>query len=165
MAYQNRTNSNKRIMHSILLAGLLGGTAEVAWVAVYGIWTDSNSIEVLRQITGSIFPSMTQSNFSPYLGLCIHFLLAIALASAFGFLVWKPYQKKLSASATCILALFTLVLVWEVNFLWLLPVLNPQFPKLLPMSVTLISKLGFGLAMAWIFVKEQTQLQAEPIRE
>jgi hypothetical protein len=38
-----------------------------------------------------------------------------------------------------------------VNFLLVLPYLNPHFVDLLPYSVTLASKLLFGLAAATVF--------------
>jgi hypothetical protein len=46
-----------------------------------------------------------------------------------------------------------LIIVWAVNFLVVLPVLNPAFIVLLPDSVTLFSKMLFGTAMALVLQK------------
>ena len=43
-----------------------------------------------------------------------------------------------------------LSLVWMVNFLIVLPVVNPEFVHYLPMGTTLISKMLFGAAMGAI---------------
>ena len=40
-----------------------------------------------------------------------------------------------------------------MNFLVLLPLLNPHFPLLMPYAVTLTSKLLFGAAMSWVLIK------------
>jgi hypothetical protein len=38
-----------------------------------------------------------------------------------------------------------------INFFLILPVVNPDFVTLMPYAVTLASKLGFGIAMGWVF--------------
>jgi hypothetical protein len=47
--------------------------------------------------------------------------------------------------------MLALVAVWAVNFFLALPRINPGFIALLPYSVTLISKLLFGLSAATVF--------------
>jgi len=47
-------------------------------------------------------------------------------------------------------ALAALATIWAVNFLVLLPQLNPAFVALLPPAVTLLSKLLFALGMGGV---------------
>ena len=49
------------------------------------------------------------------------------------------------ATASAVLAA-----IWVVNFLVVLPIVNAEFVSLLPYSVTLGSKLLFGVAMAMV---------------
>jgi hypothetical protein len=48
------------------------------------------------------------------------------------------------------LVILALAAVWAVNFLIVLPYINPEFVRLLPYSVTLLSKLLFGLSAATV---------------
>jgi hypothetical protein len=41
--------------------------------------------------------------------------------------------------------------IWAINFFVILPVVNAEFVTLMPYAVTLASKLGFGVAMGWVF--------------
>jgi hypothetical protein len=56
------------------------------------------------------------------------------------------------------LVILTLATVWAVNFLLVLPYLNPRFVDLLPYSVTLASKLLFGLAAATVLRNQAMRL-------
>jgi hypothetical protein len=46
------------------------------------------------------------------------------------------------------LVMLALLAVWAANFFIALPYLNPEFVRLLPYHVTLLSKLLFGLSAA-----------------
>jgi hypothetical protein len=56
------------------------------------------------------------------------------------------------------LVTLALATVWAVNFLVALPYLNPGFVNLLPYSVTLVSKLLFGVSAAMVFRIERMRL-------
>ncbi len=132
----------------VLLAGVGGGLAEVLWVAFYTALAPISGIEVARQITASVFPGLASAAVAPLLGVGIHLLLSPLLAIAFAFIVWLPFARFYGMAGTMISALVVLVSIWAVNFFIVLPVLNPAFVTLMPYSVTLISKILFGLAMA-----------------
>jgi len=131
----------------ILLAGLCGGAAEIAWVALYSAATGAEGWEVARQVTASVLPGASRSALAPAAGLAIHMLLAIVLAAAFAVAWWRFAPRPMRLESVVITALAALGGVWAVNFYILLPAWNPGFLALLPLSVTLISKLLFGLAM------------------
>jgi len=81
---------------TLVLAGLAGGMAEVAWVAGYCAVTPLTGGTVLGEITNSVFPAWASAPFAPALGMLIHFTLAIAVALAFGLAVSRSYAAKRS---------------------------------------------------------------------
>lgn len=133
-------------MRPILLAGLLGGVAEIAWIALYGGLADANAAEVSRQITATVVPPLAGSMHAPALGIAIHLMLSLALAAAFAVAVRGAGIVR-SSTGIIAFAVAALALVWSVNFHLVLPLWNPAFATLLPAGVTLASKLLFGLAM------------------
>ena len=142
-------NHHAHTMHrAIILAGLAGAMAEVLWVALYCAVTPLSGAEVLRQITASLFPGMVESAWASALGMSIHLVLGIAVAYAFGLLVWRTFARRFGAGATLGLAMVALSAIWTVNFFVLLPVMNPLFVGLMPYAVTFVSKVLFAIAMA-----------------
>ena len=53
---------------------------------------------------------------------------------------------------------FILIAVWAVNFLVVLPHINPEFVHLLPYSVTLLSKLLFAVAATTVLQTRRLRL-------
>lgn len=129
-------------------AGLAGGLAEVLWVAIYSVLTGSDVSEIASQVTVSVFPALGGAAGTVWLGLGIHFGLSLLLAAGFVLVVGRSLVYR--PARTAIAAVAALAAVWVVNFLLILPVLNPAFIALLPYPVTLFSKLLFGLAMAQV---------------
>jgi len=133
----------------VAAAGLAGGLAEVLWVASYSALTGMDGAEVARQVTASVFPALAGASGAAWLGLGIHLGLSLLLAAGFvlaaaRWLARRPPAVVFAASAAA------LAMVWAINFLLVLPALNPTFVSLLPYPVTLVSKLLFGAAMAWV---------------
>jgi hypothetical protein len=138
-----------RAMHrAIVLAGLAGAMAEVICVALFCALTPLNGGEVLRQITASVFLTMSGSAWAPVLGLLLHFALGVAVAYAFGLLIWQTFARRMGAATTLGTALLALAAIWTFNFFVLLPVVNAEFIGLMPYAVTFVSKVLFGVAMA-----------------
>ena len=133
---------------AILAAGLIGGLAEVVWVAAYSAFTSADASVVAREIVYSLFPfagaTATAAN-----GLAIHLVLSILLAAVFGLVLWRPLLRGMGLAMNLIFACTALALVWVVNFGLVLPVMNPVFVDLLPYAVTFVSKLLFGAAMGF----------------
>jgi len=144
----------------IMIAGLVGGLAEVAWIAAYSVATPVAASEVLRQIVASVAPALAGTALAPALGLGIHLGLSVLLGLGFGLAIWRPALRHFRRWATLALAIAVLAAVWAFNFLVLLPVLNPQFVELMPPAVTLASKLLFGIAMALTLQQVSGRLRA-----
>lgn len=133
---------------SILVAGMAGGLAEVAWVGLYCMFKPLSGGDVAREITASVFPGLAALPSAALLGVAIHFLLSLLLAAGFVFATSRLFTPRWRAAGLFAGALVALALVWAVNFFIVLPAINPVFVGLMPYTVTLISKLLFGVAMA-----------------
>lgn len=137
----------KKAMKIILLAGICGGMAELAWITLVSAVTPVSGMEVARQVSATVLPAMADAAGAVSAGIAIHLLLSILLAAGFIRIVWLPYSRKLSPISLLLVATAALSGVWAINFLIILPVLNPVLVSLMPYAVTLISKILFGIAM------------------
>jgi hypothetical protein len=143
------SNVESHVLHrTLVLAGLGGAAAEVLWVGLFCALTPLSGGEVLRQITASIFPTMYASPWAPILGLLLHFALGVAVAYAFGALIWQTFARRRGTGTTLAMALLALAVIWAFNFFALLPAINAEFVGLMPYTVTFGSKVLFGIAMA-----------------
>jgi len=141
-------SESRATTRAILRAGFAGALAEVVWIGLFCAATPLGGSEVLRQITASIVPAAAGTGYAPALGLAIHFVLGVSVATAFALLVWRPWARSRGVAATFATALLALGLIWTVNFFVVLPAINPLFVGLMPYGVTLLSKLLFAVAMA-----------------
>lgn len=138
---------------TLVLAGLAGGIAEVAWVGAYDAVNHANSLQVLRQIVASVAPGLTTTSAAPVLGMAMHLLLSVALAIAYGKLIAVPMRCCSGLGASMFAGAVALGAVWALNFFVLLPVLNPAFVELMPYAASLVSKLLFGITMGGVLFK------------
>lgn len=137
----------KQNLRWLMAAGLAGGLAEMVWVGLYGSISGTEIAAVASSITATFFASSVSLAAAPYIGVMIHLLLSVLLAIGFGFIVWPLIRSRFGAYGTLLSSVMVLALVWKVNFYVLLPVVNPEFVSLLPLSVSLVSKTLFGLLM------------------
>jgi hypothetical protein len=133
------------------LAGIAGGIAEIGWIVLYGMVTGTPIEPVARSVVGSVIPALAASSWSAWLGILIHLGLAIALGLGLALAIRSDPRPGDAGRSQFGLVMLALAAVWAVNFLFALPRINPEFVALLPYSVTLISKLLFGLSAAMVF--------------
>lgn len=132
-----------------ILAGLAGGIAEVIWVGCYAAFGGAHAPEIAGQIANTVFPGILNASAAPAVGLAIHLGLSAILGLALAFAlsgVSRHWPAALLPISVGILGL-----IWVLNFMLVLPSLNPVFPTLLPAWVTLASKLFFGTAFGTAF--------------
>jgi hypothetical protein len=127
-----------------VLAGMAGGFAEIAIVALYSAVTGGNAATVAREVA----TAAGLDNSSVVDGLVVHMGLAVALGVGLS-AVMRVLGRRLHKDG----AVFTfmagaLAMIWAINFFVVLPVVSPAFVHLLPYAVTLASKLAFGAAAA-----------------
>ena len=140
---------------SLLLVGSLGGIAggltEIAWVSAYGAATGTPLAPIARGIVQSVLPQAATSASAVALGIVIHLALALMVGIGLAMVIGKLAKTRLESESEFAVAVLALLAIWAVNFFIVLPNLNPAFVGLLPYSVTLVSKLLFGLAAAVTF--------------
>lgn len=132
----------------LLIAGLAGGLIEVIWISLYSLTVSTQVTEIGSAIATTVYPASTEFYLAPVLGLAIHMILSVILAFIFGSLIWPVIERLFHHSTVAMIAsITTLAIVWKINFYLVLPIWNPEFITLLPLTVTLASKVLFGLAM------------------
>lgn len=134
----------------VVIAGLAGGLAEVLWIGASAAILGVDAANVAREVAATVLPAIATSTTVPWMGLVVHFALSIALAVAFSFIIRRagmPAGRGRGLAA----AVVVLASVWAVNFLIVLPWLNPAFTELLPAGVTFVSKLLFAFALWSVF--------------
>jgi len=141
--------NGKTSVSIVLMAGVVGGMAEVLWIVAATMVLSTDGWAISRAVATTVIPDLAASSIAPWVGLLIHFLLSIALATIFV----RAFSRRLGAATLFLAALVALAAIWAFNFLLLLPLINPAFVALLPHPVTLISKLLFGVAMAAVLVR------------
>jgi hypothetical protein len=146
-----------RILRVGVLAGIAGGLAEIAWVGLYGALTGADTASVARGVAGAFSPALASGAYGVASGIAVHMLLAVGLGLAVAAAFSAPLLSRVDGWSKSTLVVLTLGLVWAFNFLVVLPVIDPGFTTLLPIAVTLASKLLFGVGAAVAF-------RAEPIR-
>ncbi len=126
---------------------------EIGWISIYSYISSISAPNVARQISATILPYTADLYYAPMLGIFIHLVLSLILAMFFYVIILKHTVRRYGTLGVILSSLMTLGMVWAINFLIVLPILNPSFISLMPYIVTLISKLLFGAAMGWVLVK------------
>ena len=121
-----------------VMAGAAGGAAEILWIA--GI-APTAAADVAREVSATFHPGLPAAVL---IGIAIHMLLSVALGLALAKILLQ-----FAGAGFLMAALGALAGVWALNFLIVLPLINPAFVTLLPFAVTLASKLLFGAVFGW----------------
>lgn len=142
--------SGRRVLAMGGVAGLIGGAAEVAWIAIYMQLKGGAAAEVARGVSETVFPGSWSAPFAVGLGLVIHMGLALVLGGAIALLIARALPQLAGTAAGFAAVVGALVLVWAMNFLVILPLINPAFVTVVPYAASLTSKLLFGVAAALV---------------
>lgn len=144
---------NKRF-YLIMIAGLTAGLAEIFWIGMYSAVTHTGGWEISRQITASVIPAWEELWIAPILGVVIHLVLSVLLAILCCNIFIEPLARRFGRMVILPGSMVVLAGVWAINFLVILPVINPAFVTLLPFLVTLASKMLFGLTMGGVISRD-----------
>ena len=147
---------HEHLMQSVrygVFLGIAGGIAEIMWVAVYALVTSGSSPAVAGAVSTSVSAALSGISLEAapvFFGIVIHMALAIGLGVALVF-AWRALteqrQHRVNEYAFMVTAL---AMVWAFNFFILLPLIDPAFVALMPYPASLLSKLLFGLAGAFM---------------
>lgn len=153
------------IMKRGLLAGIAGGLAEVAWVSIYAAASGGDAAILARGVTTAAGITALLPAAPATAGIVVHMTLAALLGVVLTALWQSLAGRQRGAGALYGFMLASLALVWAMNFFVVLPVVEPSFVHLLPYSVSLVSKLLFGVAAAEALRRSEAfQQQPLPVR-
>ena len=147
---QDRRTRPLRALSTGFAAGLAGGAAEVAWIMLYGQISGRSAAAVADGVTASLFPALGASGAAMPLGIVLHMALAILLGAAIVFALRAAAPRLAGTLREPFIVIAILVAVWAINFLVVLPAINPGFIELVPLGVGLTSKALFGAAAALV---------------
>ena len=140
-----------------VLAGVAGGLAEVAWVALYTGVAGGDPAAVARGVTTAAGVSALLPASPALVGIAVHMTLALALGVTLAY-AWQTCRVRLPhMNNPYPFMLAALSGVWALNFFVVLPFVSADFVHMLPYAASLTSKLLFGLAAA-----ETLRRQAQP---
>ncbi len=154
IAIGHRNNHLARTLETIrqgAIAGAAGGLAEIAWITLYAAATGGNASTLARGVTTAAGASALLPADAVALGVAVHMTIAVALGVALAF-VWRSLTSRGTPKHSvfpCMIAM--LAGIWAINFFVVLPIVSPAFVSLVPYSVSMVSKLQFGLAAASAF--------------
>ncbi len=131
-----------------ILAGAAGGLAEIIWVSLYAGVTDGNAATLARAVTTAAGVTSLLPAAPVTMGIAVHMTLAVLLGIALACLWQALASRRHGVSSRYVVVLAALAAVWALNFFVILPAISPAFVHLVPYSVSLMSKLLFGLAAA-----------------
>jgi hypothetical protein len=112
---------------------------------------------------GYLMALSATSAWAVELGVLIHLCLAVALGIGLAFGIRLILRRLETLRSQFAFTVLILTAVWAMNFLVVLPHINPAFVHLLPYSVTLLSKMLFGLAAATTFHARRAQRAATAV--
>jgi hypothetical protein len=137
-----------RIAGRGVVAGAAGGIAEIIWIFVYASVTGTDAASVARDVTTATGVNLLLQGSPAAFGVTIHMMLAAVLGIALAF-SWTALSRRWPTRANPYAVMpVALAAVWAINFLIILPLIDPHFVQIVPYSVSLISKLLFGVAAA-----------------
>ena len=133
------------------VAGAAGGVAEIAWVALYAAMTGGKAAVIAQGVTtaagvDALIPGAAA-------GVAVHMILSLALGIALAVAV-----HRVTSIGPRTFSLAALAGIWCVNFFIILPLVSPAFTHLLPYTVSLTSKLLFGVAAGLMLAMQARRL-------
>jgi hypothetical protein len=149
MKHQNRPYLSYKLAS---IAGLVGGTIETVWLLFLSQILPIDLPEVARQTSLSLYVFKGTSAWLIPMGIVIHATISIAVGLVFAYIINKAPSTLHKLVLLPVLAIGFLLFIWLMNFAFILPVLNPTFMTLIPLTATLMSKILFGCGMGITFL-------------
>lgn len=85
--------------------------------------------------------------------LIMHYVLSVLIAGVVAMTLLRMLASRIDVLAVLVVSGAALVGIWAINVFVILSMVNADFVTLMPYTVTLASKLGFGIAMVWIICR------------
>jgi hypothetical protein len=139
-----------------LCIGLAGGVAEVGVVWLYSALTDTDAALIARHVASAIRLGDTAS-----VGVSVHMVLAVTLGICLNAVMRTSADRLVRDRLVFPFMIGSLVIIWSINFIVVLPTVYPSFVHLLPFTISLASKMAFGVSAAITFCALTKPSQAE----
>ncbi len=144
-----------RVLAVGLAAGLAGGLAEIGWIGFYDLAGGVSSRAVAGEIAQTLGLGGLAWLSASVTGVLIHMLAAVLLGIALVAVLRLPRRRIADPTVEATVVIGFLAAIWGFNFHLLGPAVAPGFVALLPGSVSLASKLLFGLSAAAVLLAER----------
>jgi hypothetical protein len=138
-------------MDRIVVGGLAGGAAEVLVVALYALLAGAGGWVVAEGVSRATFGVLFSGADAVLVGLTVHFALSLLIAAAF-VAALPVLIHRIGRRGVVLASAVALVGVWAMNFFVILPRIAPEFVAMVPLWLSFLSKLSFGLVMGWVLV-------------
>lgn len=136
----------------ILVGGLAGGAAEVLVVALYAMLAGAGGWVVAAGVSQATFGAAFTGSAAVLVGLAVHFALSLLIAACFVALL-PVLLHRIGRRGVVLASALALVGVWAMNFFVVLPRIAPEFVTMVPLWLSFLSKLSFGVAMGVVLVR------------
>lgn len=144
---------------AVVWGGLLGGAAEVVVVTLVALFAGIGGWAVAAGVSDAVWPAAFHGETAIWVGMAIHFALSFLIAACFVPIAAR-IRERFGAPAVVAASAAALVCVWAMNFFVILPRVAPEFVTLVPLSVSFVSKLAFGVVMGLTLVMGSRRAEA-----
>ncbi len=138
-------------MNRFLVGGLAGGAAEVLVVTLYALLAGAGGWIVAEGVSRATFGTLFSGDDAVLVGLTVHFALSLLIAACFVALL-PVLLHRIGRQGVVLASAVALVAVWGMNFFVILPRIAPEFVAMVPLWLSFLSKLSFGLVMGFVLV-------------
>jgi hypothetical protein len=136
---------------AVVWGGLFGGAAEVVVVTLAALLAGIGGWAVASGVSDAVYPAAFQGGDAIVVGLTVHFVLSFLIAACFVPIAAR-IQGRFGALGVVAASAAALSGVWAMNFFVVLPRVAPEFVTIVPLEVSFLSKLSFGVVMGLTLV-------------
>lgn len=144
---------------AVVWGGIAGGAAEVVVVALAALFAGVGGWFVAEGVSQATFGAAFLGSDAVAVGMAVHFALSFLIAACF-----VPFAARIQArhGALAVVAASAAALcaVWAMNFFVVLPRVAPEFVTIVPLPVSFLSKLSFGVVMGLTLVSGTRRAEA-----
>lgn len=133
------------------VAGLAGGLAEIVWISGFMSVVGGDAARVASEVTATVAPSLGAASGAVALGLVVHMGLALGLGVLVAMILRSAFPRLAGTLTEAGILVLALAGVWATNFFVVLPIMNPAFVHIVPLPVSFVSKILFGVSAAAVF--------------
>lgn len=144
---------------AVMWGGFAGGAAEVVVVTLAALAAGIGGWFVAEGVSQATFGDLFLGNSAVMVGMVVHFALSFLIAACFVPVALR-IRERFGAFAVVAASSLALCCVWAMNFFVILPRVAPEFVEIVPLPVSFVSKLSFGVVMGLVLVSGSRRAEA-----